>query len=93
MLPSFAFMNSWLTKASKAIEGIFPKKVVTTNINEFTLLNAAPKVINPEGINGINLPSKIRTPAFQPLLFTKLSTNLYFPNIEVILFLNLIYKL
>ena len=48
------------------MDGIFPRKVEVININPFTLLIEAAKVTNPDGINGISLPSKIRNPTFFP---------------------------
>ena len=59
-----------------------------------TLLIAAAKVTKPDGIKGINLPSKIKIPTFLPSLFTILSINSYFPSIfPANLFIPFLYTL
>ncbi len=59
-----------------------------------TLLIAAAKVIKPDGIKGINLPSKIKIPTLFPSHFTILSINLYLPSIfPANLFIPFLYTL
>ena len=85
---SSIFKISWLTNASSAIDGIFPKKVAIVKLKIFILLTDAAKVTNPDGINGISLVSKTSINAPLPLLLIILSTNLYFPSSESTFFLN-----
>ena len=46
-------------------------------VKALTLLIAAAKVINPEGIKGNNLPSKIKNPVFLPFPSTMSFNNLF----------------
>jgi len=64
--PLLITISPWLINTSSRIDGNFPKAVAEIKGRKFMLLIAPAKVTKPEGTNGTNLASNIRSHALNP---------------------------
>jgi len=65
--PWLITINPWLINTSSRIDGNFPSAVANIKGNKPIMLIAPAKVTMPEGTNGSNLASNIKSHTFIPL--------------------------